>query len=183
MKKFCTILFLFTLHFGQAQFDPSKVNKKAAQLYSKALELAQGDHFREAIQVLQQAVKIEPGFEDAYLSIAGMYGELKNYQGAIDNYEKARSIDSEYFKDYNITYSINLAGKGEFEKALDAIKVFLTIPNLNEKSRKAGEYRKRCYSFAIEYAKNNNTDDYKFEPLTLVYSINAQYNTSRQNQT
>ena len=109
MKKFCTILFLFTLHFGQAQFDPSKVNKKAAQLYSKALELAQGDHFREAIQVLQQAVKIEPGFEDAYLSIAGMYGELKNYQGAIDNYEKARSIDSEYFKDYNITYSINLA--------------------------------------------------------------------------
>jgi outer membrane protein OmpA-like peptidoglycan-associated protein len=173
MKKFCTILFLFTLHFGQAQFDPSKVNKKAAQLYSKALELAQGDHFREAIQVLQQAVKIEPGFEDAYLSIAGMYGELKNYQGAIDNYEKARSIDSEYFKDYNITYSINLAGKGEFEKALDAIKVFLTIPNLNEKSRKAGEYRKRCYSFAIEYAKNKKTDDYKFEPLNLGDSINT----------
>ena len=98
---------------AQAQFhyDPYKVGKKAAQLYSKALDLAQNDDFKGGIVLLQQAVQVDPRFEGAYLSMAGMYGELKDYQGAIDNYEKARAIDSTYFMDYNLPYSINLDRK------------------------------------------------------------------------
>ena len=117
---------------AKAQYNPDKVNKKAAQLYSKALELAQNDDFKGGIESLKQAVSIDKNFEDAWLSIAGMYGELKDYQNAIENYEKARAIDSAYFKDYNLPYSINLAGKGEFQKALDAVNVFLTVTDLNE---------------------------------------------------
>ena len=82
-----------------AQYNPDKVNKKAAQYYSKALELAQNDDFKGGIAALQQAVKIDNKFEDAYLSMAGMYGEMKDYQGAIDNYELAKAIDSTYFLD------------------------------------------------------------------------------------
>src|SRR5580692_3784905 len=136
---------LITGQFLQAQYNPEKVNKKAIQFYSKAMELAQNDDFKGGIEALKQAVRIDSGYEEAYLSMAGMYGELKNYQGAIDNYEKARAIDSAYFIDYNLTYSINLAGKGAFEQALEAVNIFLTVPNLNETSRKAGEYRQRCY--------------------------------------
>ena len=106
--------------FLQAQYNPDKVNKKAAQLYSKALELAQGDDFKGGIKALQEAVRIDRSFADAFLSMAGMYGELKDYENAIDNYEKARAIDSNYFMDYNLPYSINLAGKGDFGKALEA---------------------------------------------------------------
>jgi len=116
--------------FARAQYNPDKVNKKAAQLYSKALELAQGDDFKAGIQALQDAVRIDKSFEDAFLSMAGMYGELKDYQNAIENYEKARAIDSSYFMDYNLPYSINLAGKGEFAKALEAANRFLTISDL-----------------------------------------------------
>lgn len=173
MKNLFAILFLFSFQLARAQFDPEKVNKKAAQLYSKALELARDDRFKEGIQVLEQAVAIDKKFEDAYLSMAGMYGELKDYQHAIDNYEKAKAIDSIYFKDYNLPYSINLAGKGEFEKALAAVNEFLTIPNLNETSRKAGEFRRKCYSFAIDYAKNKNLANYKFEPRNLGDSVNS----------
>jgi outer membrane protein OmpA-like peptidoglycan-associated protein len=157
-----------------AQYDPQKVNKKAAQLYSKALEQAQGDDFKGGIETLLQTVKIDPNFEDAYLSLAGMYGELKNYQGAIDNYEKARAIDSNYFKDYNLPYSIDLAGKGEFAQALDAVNIFLTVTNLNETSRHAGEYRKACYQFALDYARSGKTIDYKFEPQNMGDSINSE---------
>jgi outer membrane protein OmpA-like peptidoglycan-associated protein/tetratricopeptide (TPR) repeat protein len=174
MKNLFAILFLFSIQFARAQFDPAKVNKKAAQLYSKALELARDDRFKEGIRVLQEAVAIDKKFEDAYLSMAGMYGELKDYQHAIDNYEKAKAIDSIYFKDYNLPYSINLAGVGEFEKALAAVNEFLTIPNLNETSRKAGEFRRKCYNFAIDYAKNKNTDGYKFEPHNLGDSVNSE---------
>ena len=118
--------------------------------------------------MLQKAVKIEPKFLDAYLSLGGIYGELKEYKNAVDNYEKARSIDSVYFKDYALPYSINLAGLGEFQKALDAVNDFLSISDLNPSGRKAGEYRKQCYSFAIDYAKKKSVTDYKFEPKNLV---------------
>ena len=167
----CLLLMAQTVH---AQYDPQKVNKKAAQLYSKALEQAQGDDFKGGIETLLQTVKIDPNFEDAYLSLAGMYGELKNYQGAIDNYEKARAIDSNYFKDYNLPYSIDLAGKGEFAQALDAVNIFLTVTNLNETSRHAGEYRKACYQFALDYARSGKTIDYKFEPQNMGDSINSE---------
>ena len=174
MKSLIATIFLSFLSIWAAgQNDLQKISKKALDLYNKALQQAQDEHFLEGIQTLQDAIKIEPNYIDAYLSMAGMYGELKNYQGAIDNYEKARSIDSNYFKDYNITYSINLAGKGEFQKALDAIEIFLSIPNLNETSRKAGEYRRGCYRFAIEWAKKMQGIKYKFDPINLGDSINT----------
>src|SRR5438105_5606314 len=109
MKHCCTILLVLASLFAKGQFDPDKVNKKVAQLYSKALEIAENGDFKQSIQILQEAVKADPKFEDAWLSIAGMYGELKNYDAAIANYERAKAIDSEYFKDYNLPYSINLA--------------------------------------------------------------------------
>src|SRR5450631_549012 len=105
MKCLLTVL-LFIICFGvQAQYDPSKVKPRAAQLYAKALEMAEGDNFKQGIETLQQAVKIDSTFADAYLSLAGMYGEIKNYQRAIDNYEKAKNIDSVYFIDYTLSYS------------------------------------------------------------------------------
>lgn len=159
--------------FVRAQYNPDKVNKKAAQLYSKALELAQGDDFKGGILALQEAVRIDKSFADAFLSMAGMYGELKDYGNAIENYEKARAIDSSYFMDYYLPYSINLAGKGEFAMALEAVNRFLTVSDLNEQSRKAGQYRASCYQFALDYSASHPSAGYKFEPHNLGDSINS----------
>ena len=157
-----------------AQYDPDKVNKKAVQLYNKALQQATGDDdLKSGIATLEQAIRIDKNYEEAYLSMAGMYAEMKNYQAAIDNYEKAKAIDSNFFLDYSLPYSIDLAGTGNFDKALRAIDRFLTIPNLNETSRKAGEYRQRCYRFAVEYAATHPNANYKFEPQNLGDSVNT----------
>ena len=173
MKYSCIILFLCTASLAKGQYNPEKVNKKSAQVYSKALEIAQNSDFKQSIQILEGLVKTDVSFEDAWLSLAGMYGELKNYTAATSSYEKARSIDSVYFQDYNLPYSINLAGMGEFEKALAATNEFLRIRNLNETSRKAGEYRKRSYEFAVSYARSQINPSYKFEPKNLGDSINT----------
>ncbi|MDP4254714.1 MAG: flagellar motor protein MotB, partial [Bacteroidota bacterium] len=177
MKNHILLLLLPVLMAGfttQAQYNPEKVSKKAGQYHSKALELADGDDHPGAIQALRQAIAIDSNFEDAYLSLAGMYGQLKNYPEAIRNYEKAKSIDSNYFLDFNLPYSIDLAGVGAFQKALQAVNLFLTISNLNETSRKAGDYRKACYTFALNYAATNPSRDYKFEPLNLGDSVNSE---------
>ncbi|MEO5593885.1 MAG: OmpA family protein [Chitinophagaceae bacterium] len=174
MKFIFTILIVLIASTVNAQhYNPEKVNKKAAALHSQGLQEATDGNLKEGIRLLEQAVQIDKGFLDAYLSIAGMYGELKNYDSAIINYEKAKSIDSLYFKDYNLPYSINLAGKGWFEKALAAVDVFSTIPNLNEGSLKAASYRQRSYQFALDYKKNNADSNYRFEPRNLGDSINT----------
>ena len=173
MKYTCVIILLFTTLMAEAQYDLEKVNKKSSQLYSKALEIAQNSDFPQSIRILEGLVKTDASFEDAWLSLAGMYGQLKDYKSAVYNYEKARQIDSNYFKDYSLPYSINLAGKGEFEKALAAVNDFLSIRNLNETSRKAGEYRKRSFEFAVAYATSQGNPTYKFEPRNLGDSINT----------
>ncbi|MBL7699684.1 MAG: OmpA family protein [Chitinophagaceae bacterium] len=168
-----TLLLSFFSFRASGQYDPSKIKTKAGTLYSQALNRAGEGEYREAIKMLEDAVKIEPKFLDAYLSLGGVYGELKEYRNAVENYEKAKAIDSIYFRDYALPYSINLAGLGEFEKARDAANMFLSIKELNPSSIKAGEYRKQCYEFAIEYAKRKSVSDYKFEPKNLGDSINS----------
>ena len=112
-------------------------------------------NLKEGLESLKKAVTIDNRYADAYLSMAGMYTELKNYQAAIDNYKIARSIDSIYFKDYSLSYSITLAGLGNFEEALAAVNDFKSIPNLHESSLRAADYRIRSYQFAIDYAAKN----------------------------
>jgi outer membrane protein OmpA-like peptidoglycan-associated protein len=159
---------------GFSQYNPEKVNRKAADIYTKAIQDAQSGMYREAIKSLENAVKIDRNFMDAWLSIGGLYGELKDYKKAVESYEIARSIDSNYFRDYSLPYSINLAGLGQFEKALAAVNDFLSISNLNPSSVKAGQYRKRCYQFAIDYAKTKSLSGYRFEPKNLGDSINSE---------
>ena len=174
MKFICILLLLLAGCTLQAQqFDPEKVNPKAAAVYSQGLQLASDGNLEEGIRLLQKAVQIDKKFADAYLSMAGMYAELKNYDSAVIHYEIARGIDSNYFKEYNLPYSIDLAGLGMFDKALAAVEIFKTLPNLRQSSLKAADYRSRCYQFAIDYKKNNPDSSYSFHPFNLGDSINS----------
>ena len=148
-----TLILLYPYPFqAQAQYDPSKVDKKAAKYYLQSQQQAGDDNFPAGIESLKKAVAIDSRFEDGWLSMAGMYGELKNYQAAVDNYQIARAIDSIYFKDFSLSYSINLAGLGKFEECPSAVNDFKSIPNLNASSLRAAAYRSKCYQFAMDYA-------------------------------
>ncbi|HWJ90832.1 MAG TPA: OmpA family protein [Flavisolibacter sp.] len=171
------ILLAFFVVFGfrlaSAQYDVSKVNKKASEAYNKALESAQDGKYNEAIASLQAAIQKDPAFIDAYLSLGGVYGETKNYTQSISWYEKAFALDSNYTSDYRLPYSINLAGQGEFEKALTAINGLLARTDLAEVTRKAAEYRRKCYQFAVDFARRHASDNYVFAPKNMGDGINS----------
>ncbi len=178
MKPFISLLLpaLFSLIAGQSvsqNFDPSKVNKKAINFYNLGLDRAQNGAYKEALNLLDQAIQIEPKYVDAWLTKAGISGELKDYANAVTFYEKAFAIDSQSTKDYKLPYAIDLAGSGSFDKALNAVNSFLTNPDLNDRSRKAGEYRKASFEFAAEYDKTHPTKNYVFAPRNLGDSINT----------
>ncbi len=175
MKIFFSILLVSFCIKGHSQvYQPEKVNAKAVTMYETALGMLKNDEITEAIPLLNQCIKTDSNFVDAYLSLAGAYGQLKKYAQSVAYYEKARSKDTAYFVLYNLPYSINLAGLGKFNEALQAVKSFLTYPKLNERSIKSADYRKKCYEFAIGYAlKHPNGSTYTFSPINLGDSVNS----------
>lgn len=158
-----------------AQKSQQPVNKKSLDAYEKAMLQLRDGLVKDAIPLLGKAIEYDPNYIEPYLSMAGVYGELKQYQKSVDYYEKARRLDSQYFKYYCLPYSINLAGLGRFQDALNATDSFLTIPNLNEKSIRGGMGARHCYEFAVNYANTHPPTGYVFQPVNMGDSINSDH--------
>lgn len=175
MKKIL-ILVILSASFLQSRsqwYDPDKVNHKANTIYNLAINKAQNGDYPTALNMITESLKIDPKFVDAYLSMAGIFAEMKDYTASVTNFEKAFSLDSVYSTDFYLPYSISLAGCGRFTDALNAVSKFLSNKNLNERSIKAGEFRKKTYQFAIDYAQNHPDKNYVFAPENMGDSINT----------
>lgn len=173
-QKILLVLLLLVSYAHAQNYDPDKVNGKAIRIYTKGLSLINDGNLNEAITTIKKAIDADNNYVDAYLSLAGVYGEKKDYANAISNYKTAIAKDSEYCYFYRLPYSINLAGNGNFSEALQQINAFLQSKNINEKSRQAALYRKKCYEFAVDYAAKHKNDNYTFAPINLGDSINTE---------
>ena len=140
-KIVITSCFIFVLSYiTNAQwYDPEKVDHNANTIYSLALNKAQSEDYITSIKMINEALKIEPKFVDAYLSLAGINANMKNYKESVNQFEKAFALDSVYTYNYLLPYSISLAGTGRFNDALNAVNKFLLDTTINARSRKAGE--------------------------------------------
>ncbi|MDQ2720811.1 MAG: OmpA family protein [Bacteroidota bacterium] len=175
MQKIVSLL-IFLTFFIQTKsqwYNPEKVDHNANTIYLLAVSKARNNDYVTAIKMINQALKIEPKFVDAYLSLAGIDADMKNYSESVTNFEKSFTLDSVYSNYYLLPYSISLAGCGRFTDALLAVNTFLSNPKINERSIKAGEFRKKTYVFAIEYAKNHSEKNYVFAPQNLGDSVNT----------
>lgn len=174
MKNLFSFLIFQLISFSVfAQYDVTRVDKKAVAIYEKAMEFADVSKYKEAMALLQQAIARDESYIDAYLSIAGIYGQLKDYNQSVLFYEKAFALDTAYTSDFWLPYAINLGGKGDFEKALQATNNILAKPNLHPTTRKAAEYRQKSFQFALDYAKTNTASNYVFAPKNLGDAINS----------
>ena len=175
MRKLLLLILVLPcfLQVNAQWYDPEKVNHKANTIYNLAINKAQNSEYATAIKMIQEAIKIEPRFVDAYLSMAGIHANMKDYKSSATFFEKAFELDPVYSNYYLLPYSISLAGDGRFNDALKAVESFLTISNLNERSKKAGEFRKKTYEFAINYANKQDDKAYVFKPINMGDSINS----------
>lgn len=176
LRPFLCLLFFVlqvTLSFAQA-YDPSKVNKKAASLYEQAMQRIDDGNLVLAAGLLQQAAEADHNYADAYLALGTIYNRLKNYKASASNFEKAFAIDSVYGFDYRVQYAVQLAGMGEFEKALNIVNDVLDKkPPRNPNSLASAQKRKQAFQFAVDYAKNNPIKNYVFAPVNLGSNVNS----------
>ena len=177
MKRLVFFLLICLLCFkvSAQSYNPSKINKKAVKLYNQAMEKADQGDLNNAADLLQQCIDLDKNYVDAYLSMAGIFGQKKDYQDCVEYYEKAFAIDSNYTEEFKLSYSINLAGMGQFQKALDAINDLLSKnPPKNSTTAKAAEYRKRCYQFGVDYAQKHPDTSYVFAPKNIGDGVNTE---------
>lgn len=173
MLSFFVVLFFTLVAFSQP-YNPEKINKKAIQLYNQAQERAIEDNIVSAIGLLQKAIEADKNYVDAYIALASLYGNLQNHKNSIKNFETAFTLDSNYTIDYKLPYSVQLAGLGEFEKALNAINELLIIkPPKNPTSLERAEKRKKAYQFAVDFEKNNPDKNYVFAPKNIGSGVNS----------
>src|SRR4051812_14146092 len=84
MKSVLSVLFFFTVLTGSTQsYNSDKINRKAIAVYEKALVKLRDGEIKAAIPLLQNAFQLDKNYVDALLSLAGAYGELKDYQSAV----------------------------------------------------------------------------------------------------
>lgn len=174
VKKLCLLLCVFCTLSSSAQwYDPQKVNTKLGYKYGEAINEARAKNYTRAMQLLDECIATDVKFVDAYLSKAGVFSEQKKYKQATEFYHKAIELDSVYCVTFLLPISVAFAGNGDFDDALTAINRFLQKPNLNERTIKSAEYRKRCYQFAVDYKKSMPATNYVFAPQNLGDSINS----------
>ncbi len=175
MRFYLILLSFFFAFYTKAQtYNVNRINSKAKDTYAKAMIKLSNDQFLSSIPLLEKSIILDANYVDAYLSLAGVMGQLKAYHLAVKFYEIAQHKDTTYFRPYYLPYSINLAGLGRFDSALTVINNFLTLPFLDDVSKKSAEYRKKCYAFGVQYKKNHPNSNYQFLPKNLGDSINTE---------
>jgi outer membrane protein OmpA-like peptidoglycan-associated protein/tetratricopeptide (TPR) repeat protein len=168
------ILILLFISSAAQSYDPSKINKKAIGLYTQAMQRVDEGNLVLAAGLLQQAAEADKNYADAYLTLGSIYNRLKNYNSSASYFEKAFAVDSVYSFDYRTQYAVQLAGMGEFEKALNiANDVLAKKPPKNPSSLASAQKRQQAYKFAVDYAKNNNVKNYVFAPKNLGSNVNS----------
>jgi len=179
MKTFVYTILLVSCQFFIANSlnaqvsNPAKINPRAVKLYNEGMEKTSESRYDDAISYFLQAIYLDSTYIDAYLSLAGVYGETKKNDLAVEYYDKAIRKDTAATKVFKLTLAINLAGMGNFTRALDVVNEYLSNPKLGEASRKAGEFRKRCFEFAVAQEKKNAGRNYQFVPKNLGDKINS----------
>lgn len=154
-------------------YNPDNMNKKAQTTYYQAIENLRGGEWEKGRNGLYQTLKQEPKFVEAWLSLMGAYGEKKRYDSAIISFKKAWDMDSVFSSDYLLSYSINLAGKGNFEQASFWVRKYQGMIRPDSRAAKAAAYRKGTYDFAIDFAKAHQNELFDFNPINLGDSINS----------
>ena len=102
---------LFTTDIATSPNSAKLRNSVGGELIARATTLSDGERknylLREAVGHLQEAIRIHPGYKNAYLLLGNANNYLRQYEAAVQAYESALRLDPDYAEAQNnlgITY-------------------------------------------------------------------------------
>ncbi len=171
MRFFVISLILISQAFSNlfAQQQLSTKSNKAIKLYQDGLAKANLQYFDQAIKSLKEAIEDDKKFVEAYLLLGEVYTDNQQEKLAIEMFRNGIQLNPEFFPP---VYS-NLANlefnNGEYDKAFDHIKKYLTYSKIKPQSKTAAEKLIKSCEFAMIAIKT----PVSFEPKSLGLNINT----------
>ena len=171
MPKYFLIFFMILFAGNQLYAQrPSTRSKKAAELFSKAENAYIQGNTGPAVNYLQQALKKDNNFKEAYLLLADIYFSKQEFAKEVEMLKKAVSIDSSFF--VNAYYNLGVANfyLGKRDETIYWMKKY--------KERSAGKRGRldadrwiKQAEFADDAVKNPTA----FNPVNLGPAVNSDY--------
>lgn len=121
---FC--LLIVATVFAKPGFAEQAPSKNAYEKYICGHRYNENGRYLEAISILNEAIRQDPKFADAYISRGFSYSKLGNYPSAILDYLRALDIQPQSAYAHNnlgFTYLRN----GNFQRAIDEFNIALTL--------------------------------------------------------
>jgi outer membrane protein OmpA-like peptidoglycan-associated protein/tetratricopeptide (TPR) repeat protein len=172
MKKLFLFICLLIVSYCKAQLPPGEyttTNKKAIAIFQNALKDMQANNDKRAKEELTVAIEKAPEFIEPHLLLAEIYQSENQIQKAIEEYQKAITINP----GFNRSNFYNLAQLemriGDYKNAKSDYESFLKKPHINPDARDITDRQLANCNFAIEAMKN----PVPFEPKNLGPSINS----------
>jgi len=157
------------LAFSQPRYTTG--NKAAVKSYENALRFYDSYKNVEAKGELEKALAKDPKFIEAYVLLANVYIDLRNYDAAIEQYKTAISINPNFFPNNYYTLANIELSTGKYEDAKTHYQKFLTFEGTNNQFRINSEERILTCDFAIAALKN----PVPFKPENLGPGVNSEY--------
>lgn len=171
LRIFLLFSILCTFLPVSAQKQLSTKSVKATSYYQQAIAKAGIRDFDKAIFLLQEAIKEDPNFIEAIITLGEVYGDNMQDSLAIATLKESIALNPNFFPG---TYS-NLANlefnNGLYDDALAHIKAYFTFPVTNPKFRTEAEILQKNCEFAVNAIKH----PVPFSPKNLGPDINSKY--------
>ncbi len=163
------VLFCFQSVDGQNSKKYSISGKRTIERYEKALASLDRYDYLSAKTLLEECIRQEPKFIEAYLVLSQVYMEMGEVNLAIDNILKAQSINKDFHPRAYYILGLLYFSTGEYQKALDSFEIFLTYRDqratMNDSARKMIE---KC-QFALTQVAN----PVPFKPENIGQNVNT----------
>lgn len=148
----------------------NSTNKKAQESFEDAQQYLRQNIYDEGIKFLDQAVKLDPKFQLAYIQLGDIYRRLKDHANAKINYQKAvnaaPSIEPRVY--YVLGESELLTG--DYAKAKGSLLLF---QQKNVGADQEFIERTKKYILDCDFAIMSIKSPTKFEPINMGFYINS----------
>ncbi len=165
MLKRCVIILLLSWSlFLHAQESP-----RAARLYGEGYRNFRIMEYETAIRYLNEAIRVEPDFLQAYFILGEIYYEQNNYEEAIRVYERVISIDTVFLPEVFLYIAEMELKTGKYDASAGHSGRYISYPGRRPDFLRKAQKIYDNASFASQAVKN----PVPFNPVNLGDSINT----------
>ena len=164
--RFCLFILFSLLSFELLAQNSS--NKKAQNFFERANPFIEKQDYLSAEQVLKSAIEADPSFQNAFITLAGVYKAQKKYAEAKSAYQKAILINKNIAPAVIYGLAETEFATQEYDKAKQHFEEFLALDSSSDRAKKAKKYLLDCDFAAFAIKK-----PVKYSPTNLGQGVNT----------